>query len=89
MKALIEKYIVKGKQNINKIKFEQDKKKKKNSTKTRESDPRAVGNEIFPQHIMLKGTYFICNLYLYFLMWKKTSKQHIMLKGTYFFVTSI
>lgn len=50
---------------------------------------RAMGNETLPQHIILKGTYFICNLYLYFLMWKKTRKQHIMLKGTYFFVISI
>lgn len=33
MKALIEKYIVKGKQNINKIKFEQDKKKNKTQQK--------------------------------------------------------
>lgn len=52
------------------------------STETRERNARAVGNEILPQHITLKGTYFICNLYLYFLMWKKTTMQHIMLKGT-------
>lgn len=25
-----------------------------------------MGSEILPQHIMLKGTYFIRNLYLYF-----------------------
>lgn len=37
MKALIEKYIVKGKQNINKIKFEQDKKKKLNKNKRERS----------------------------------------------------
>ena len=87
MRALIKKHIVKGKQSINKIQFAQDEKKKFN--KNKERNPRAMGNEILPQHIMLKGTYFICNLYLYFLMWKKTSKQHIMLKATYFFVISI
>lgn len=35
---------------------------------------------------MLQSTYFICNLYLYFLIWKKNRNNTFMIKGTCFFV---
>lgn len=49
-----------------------------------------MGSEILPQHIMLKGTYFIRNLYLYFLMRKKDQqathyvKRYLFLGYFYF-----
>lgn len=52
---------------INKKQFVQVKKKKKQLSQQKQKS-RAMRNEILSQHIMLKGTYFICNLYLYFLI---------------------
>lgn len=41
------------------------KKKEKSHNENKGKKFRAMASEILPQHIMLKGTYFICNLYLY------------------------
>lgn len=88
MKDLIKQYVVKEKVLIRSNLYKQ-KKKKNFHNKNKGKKSRAMGNEILSQPIMLKGTYFICNLYFYFLIQKKTSEQHIMLKGTYFLVISI